>query len=435
MSDTPPAGGGDLFGRIPLFREFARLLAGASGPVNWELARQVAVATAAGAEILGQVAALPDPSVSRPDAAERGRWDEHLRLAELWLEPCTTLPGDVAVSARPRGRSDWAEWALGGMPPLVEPVARRMGGALGAHTDLGGGELDAMVERIGGLLFGIQVGMAVGQLARTVAVHYELTLPMRERASLVVIPENVAALERSTGLPGDQLRLFLATHQLVRWRVIQGVGWFREHLARLLEEVAAAVEPDASGLADRFGSLDISRPEELQELLEGDLLGRAGSPALQAALGRLEVLLALAEGYADVVSARALGGRLPALAALQAALRRRNQAPDGPAALFATLLHADPKQAAGTRGASFCSAVLAATDVTRLDRVWAHPNFLPTPQELDLPGNWLERMGLVGGEPVDLDAGLRELLESGGDAGAPEGDDPTRDDGPAGRTP
>jgi putative hydrolase len=435
MSEMPP-GGGDLFGRIPLFREFARLLAGASGPVNWELARQVAVATAAGAEVLGSPATLPDPAASRPDPVERGRWDEHLRLAELWLEPFTTLPGDVAVTSRPRGRPDWAEWVLGALAPLVEPVARRMGGALGATPGPGGGELDAMVERIGGLLFGIQVGMAVGQLARVVAAHYELALPMRDRA-LVVVPENVVALERSTGLPGDQLRLFMATRQLVRWRVIEGIEWFPGHLVRLAEEVAAAVEPDTAGLADRFGSLDISRPEELQELLEGDLLGRSRSPALRAALGRLEALLALTEGYADTVGTGALRGRLPALDEIGTALRRRDEAPDSPAALYAALLHADPRQARGARGASFCSAVLAATDVARLDRAWAHPNFLPGPEELDAPGRWLERMGLIGGEPVDLDEGLRGLLETdeaGPPPAAPPDDDPPGGEGPAGRT-
>ena len=44
MSESfPGPGEADFFGRIPLFREFARLLSGPAGPVNWELARQVAV--------------------------------------------------------------------------------------------------------------------------------------------------------------------------------------------------------------------------------------------------------------------------------------------------------------------------------------------------------------------------------------------------------
>jgi len=35
------------------------------------------------------------------------------------------------------------------------------------------------------------------------------------------------------------------------------------------------------------------------------------------------------------------------------------------------------------------------------------------PGELDDPGRWLERMGLIGGDPVDLDEGLRRLLGEG----------------------
>src|ERR671929_16770 len=78
------AGGADFFGRIPLFREFARLMATGAGPVNWELARQVAVAAAAGADALG---GQPQPPV-RP-----GRvlvLPENVRA----LEDASGLPGD-----------------------------------------------------------------------------------------------------------------------------------------------------------------------------------------------------------------------------------------------------------------------------------------------------------------------------------------------------
>jgi Zincin-like metallopeptidase len=65
--------------------------------------------------------------------------------------------------------------------------------------------------------------------------------------------------------------------------------------------------------------------------------------------------------------------------------------------------------------------VLAATDIAGLDRVWAHPDFLPSLEELGQPGRWLERVGLVGGEEVDLDEGLRALLEDEERPPDPEG--------------
>jgi hypothetical protein len=92
------------------------------------------------------------------------------------------------------------------------------------------------------------------------------------------------------------------------------------------------------------------------------------------------------------------------------------------------LLRADPDRAAAARGERFCREVLAATDIEGLDRAWSHPDFLPSAEELDVPGRWLERVGLIGGDEVDLDEGLRALLES--DAAPGEGGPESGDDGP-----
>ncbi|HYT26769.1 MAG TPA: zinc-dependent metalloprotease, partial [Actinomycetota bacterium] len=409
-------------GRIPLFREFARLLAGGTGPVNWELARQVAVATAAGADALGTTPELPTPSQA-PPASEQREWDDRLRLAELWVEPATTLAGHgLTLTARPVSRPDWAETVLPGFAPLVEPGARRVSEALGSGTVAGmPAEMGDVMGRLGSLLTGLQVGTLVGQLARLVLAQYDLALPAADAGRVLVLAENVREFEQASGLPADQFRLWLACHEVVRQRLLCGVPWMADHLRGVVDEIARQTEPDASGLMDRLQSLDLGRLESLQEVLEGDqdVLGPA-SPGLQAAIGRLEILLALTEGYADVICARALAGRLPALAAIEAALGRRLADLEGAHAQFAQLLRADPGRSAAANGQRFCREVLAATDIDGLDRLWAHPDFLPTPEELAVPGRWLERSGLVGGDEVDLDEGLRALLE--GEPG-PGGDD------------
>src|ERR687895_673983 len=289
-------GSADFFGRIPLFREFARLMATGGGPVNWELARRGAVATAAGAEDLGMTPQLPRPAAT-PDPGEARAWDDRLRLAELWVDPVSSLPATgVALAARPLSRPDWAEAVLGGFVPLVEPGARRVAEAL------------------------------VGQLARSVLGQYELAMAPDDPAKVLLVPENVLAFEQAADLPGDQLRLWLACHQVAGQRLLAGVPWLPERLRQVVEEVAAQTEPDASGMMERLQSLDMARPEDLQELLEGGGQGLLGPPsaALQAATGRLEVLLALTAGYPLVIAGRALEGRLPGLAAIEAAVARRD---------------------------------------------------------------------------------------------------------------
>jgi putative hydrolase len=423
MSEVPGEGA-DFFGRIPLFREFARLMATGSGPVNWELARQVAVATAAGADTLGMTPQLPSPAAA-PEPGEARAWDDRLRLAELWVDPATSLPGTgVALAARPLSRPDWAEAVLPGFAPLVEPGARRMTEALGADAATGPPGAGDMVGRLGGLLAGVQAGTLVGQLARTVLGQYELAMPPADPARVLVVPENVRAFEQASGLPSDQFRLWLACHEVAGQRLLAGVGWLRDHLHGVVDDIARETDPDPSGLMDRLQSLDAGGgPDALQELLEGGGEGLLGPPsaALQAAIGKLEVLLALTAGYAVVIAGRALEGRLPALEAIEAAVRGRLADRQSPQGLFAQLLRADPERAAAARGERFCREVLAATDIAGLDRVWGHPDFLPSLEELGQPGRWLERVGLVGGEEVDLDEGLRALLEGEERPPGPEG--------------
>jgi putative hydrolase len=436
MSDQPGEGG-DFFSRIPLFREFARLLSGEPGPVNWELARQVAVATAIGADTLGAAPALPVPRFS-PEPGEQRAWDDHLRLAELWVDPVSSLPSpDRPLVAQPISRADWAEAALRSFPPLIEPAASRMADSLGPGAGAGlPPEMGQMVGRLGGLIVGLQVGTVVGQLSQLVLSQYDLTVPAADRGRMIFLSENVRAFEQSSGLPRDQLRLWLACHEVIRQRLLTGVPWLKDHLYRLVNEMAALTEPDPSGLMDRLQTLDMSRPESIQELLEGgEGLSGPPSPALQAATARLEVLLALAGGYALVLSERVLAGRLPALQSIQSVVRARMADEDGAHALYAQLLRADPARAAATVGERFCREVLAATDVDGLDRVWAHPDFLPTPDELASPGGWLERAGLVGGEEISLDEGLRALLEGGVSGKPPSGEAAPGEAGESGESP
>src|SRR5918992_2551868 len=292
-----------------------------------------------------------------------------------------------------------------------------------------------MMGRVGGLVAGLQVGTLVGQLARSVLGQYELAMAPDDPAKVLLVPENVLAFEQAADLPGDQLRLWLACHQVAGQRLLAGVPWLPERLRQVVEEVAAQTEPDASGMMERLQSLDMARPEDLPELLSGGgeaLLGPPSAP-LQAATGRLGVLLALTAGYPLVIAGRALEGRLPGLAAIEAAVGRRGADPPSPGRLFALLLRVDPDRASAARGERFCREVLGATDIDGLDLAWSHPESLPTAEELDVPGRWLERVGLIGGDEVDLDEGLRALLEAedpgrdGEDEGPGSGDQPGDD--------
>src|SRR4029450_3129533 len=132
-------------------------------------------------------------------------WDARPPLPELGIAPVTSLPSTgVALTARPVNRPDWAEAVLGGFAPLVEPGARRVADALGTGAGMGPPGVGDMVGRVGGLIAGLQVGTLVGQLARSVLGQYELAMPADDPAKVLLVPEDVADVAQSAGLPRCQ---------------------------------------------------------------------------------------------------------------------------------------------------------------------------------------------------------------------------------------
>src|SRR5690625_6345680 len=135
------------------------------GPVNWELAHNIARQTAV-AECY--------PSVG-PRVEKDCR--EALNVAELWLNPATNLPA-AAITQRVWSRSEWVEATLDTWRKLTEPIAtsvadamsevmREAGMEMGAAPGLGVDPTE-MLRQFGGAVFGMQVGSAVGTLAQEV---------------------------------------------------------------------------------------------------------------------------------------------------------------------------------------------------------------------------------------------------------------------------
>ena len=113
-------------------RQFADLMSWQGGPVNWDLAKNVARQT---------VAAKGDPSVLD---IERRKIIDAIRTADLWLEDATTLPTGSA-SRQAWSRSEWVEATLPVWSKLCDPIAARavdaMGGMLAEDPEELAGEL------------------------------------------------------------------------------------------------------------------------------------------------------------------------------------------------------------------------------------------------------------------------------------------------------
>src|SRR4051812_33856453 len=350
------AGGGspeDLLGKMPLFAELQKMMSWSGGPVNWDLARQGAIS---------QLAAGHQPT----SQAEQTAVAESLRLADLWLDLVTELPSGIERTAA-WSRVDWVEKTLPAWNQLIDPLAERvvaaMTSALPQEAAMSLGPIAGIMGRMGGLMFGAQVGQALGKLADEVVTSTDVGLPLAPAGTGVLVPQNVAEFAAGLDRPADEVRLFLALREAASQRLFAHVPWLRQQLQDAVHAYARGITIDREkieqGLNEAMsgmeGGIDPSNPESIQQLLGSGVLEPEETPEQQMALRRLETLLALVEGWVDTVVAAAAADRLPGHGALAETMRRRRAA-GGPAAQTLAPLVGPPLRPPPLRGPAALSA-------------------------------------------------------------------------------
>ncbi|RKN08994.1 zinc-dependent metalloprotease [Streptomyces radicis] len=393
------------------FQQLGQMLSYEGGPVNWDLAKSVARQTVARGG--------PDESKDRSVGAhDRGQVEESLRLADLWLDDVTTLPSGAATTAA-WSRAEWVEATLPVWRELVDPVAERVGAAMGnvlpEEMQAMAGPLLGMMRSMGGAMFGTQIGQAVGVLAGEVVGSTDIGLPLGPAGKAALLPQNVLAFGEGLGVPADEVRLYLALREAAHQRLFSHVPWLRSHLFGAVDGYARGIQVDTAKLEDLVGQLDPTRPEELQEKLQQGLFQPEDTPQQKAALARLETALALVEGWVDAVVHAAAAPHLPSAGALRETLRRR-RASGGPAEqTFATLIGLELRPRRLRDAARLWASLTHAKGGQARDALWSHPDMLPTAEDLDDPDGFVHREQL---DFSELDAMLGDAA-----GGAPGGED------------
>jgi putative hydrolase len=382
-----------------------------SGPVNYDLAKQIALQQLAGKG--GSVGFAPDQSSAVTDA---------VHLAEMWLDPVTSLPAGSRTVEGWTAR-DWVDRTLPTWQRLCDPVAQRVSGAwveaMPAEAKEAAGPLLSMLGQMGGMAFGSQLGGALAQLGSEVLTSTEVGLPLGPEGTAALLPANIDKFTEGLERPASEVMVFLAAREAAHQRLFSHVPWLRQRLLDTVEEFAKGIKVDTSALEQLAGQIDPSNPESIEEAMRSGMLEPQTTPEQQAALTRLETLLALVEGWVDVVVADAVGERLPGADALRETLRRR-RASGGPAEqTFATLVGLELRPRRLRAAAALWKLVGDQHGVEARDGIWEHPDLVPTAEDLDDPLEFAERLASTRAALEDPIAEIEKALKNE----KPEGDE------------
>jgi putative hydrolase len=373
--------------------------------------------------------------------AERASLDQAFNVAALWLDEVTSISELMATPVL-LSRRQWVKDTMPVWTQLAEPVAMSISDALTqVMQDQAPEEMRGMLQNashivraVGGTLFAVQLGQVVGQLSGEVVSGGDVGIPLLSDGTAALLPQNVAAFGDGLDIPDDQVAIYLAVRELAHARLFRHAKWLRLRLITAITEFARGVTIDTDRLQELAEGFDPSNPEELRDAMVSGALIPPKTEAQQAALGRLETLLALIEGWVDVVTARATS-RLPKSGAVAESVRRRRAA-GGPAeSAFATLVGLELRPRRLRDAAAMWTRVTDAVGDDGRDGLWSHPDLLPTSEDLDDPSDLVARLSAsaAGVEPEydELDEAIAALLSgqdlgqapADGDEGKPDDDD------------
>ncbi len=300
------------------------------GPLQWELAFQLAASVAAGDE--------PDPN---PDPIARIRLEELSAIAELHVSDVTGMvlgSGGSDLRLVPTTRVDWARRSLEAWRPLLDRLAAALTTAAGVlrarvlaqgspgplgfarsgdveqpaggeppaaggdddelppdpflgdedplkGADTAGGDEEAeadLTEMIGRwtsamapAMAAMQVGSVVGHLARRSLGQYDLPLPRASSNEILVVLGNLGRVAEEWSLPADDLRLWLCAHEMAFHAVLT-----RPHVAKRLEDLVVAhvrlVRPDPRDFEGLLQGIDPGSIPGLSQIMGDSSLAGDG---------------------------------------------------------------------------------------------------------------------------------------------------------------
>lgn len=368
--------------------------------VNWTVASQQAIAAAR------------DGSKSVSDSSKAALL-EATKIANLWLDQATSLS---ALASEPKviSREVWVQDALPLFQELAGPIAQRVAAALTENLQQNlPSELDSLaagaqgiMRSAGGALFAMQLGSALGKLSQEVITGGDIGLPFYAESRAAFLLQNLNQFISENSLDEGQANIYLAVRELAHARLFRHSRWLRESVIAQLTNYANGISIDGEAMSELASSITPENAEALKEALESGALLSERTEEQLAALGSIETLLALIEGWVEVVTENSTK-LLPDAGSLDEVLRRRRATSSPAQSTFATLVGLELKPRRTREAAAFWRTLTDRLGIDRRDAIWDHPDLLPTSEDISNVEGYLERHGK--GED-SIDQALRDLL-------------------------
>lgn len=386
----------NAFAGLPFFGDMMKAFS-SQGPLQWDVARQIALTTALdGNTVEGNV-----------DPADRIILETLAPIAQLHVETHTglsTTPNDHPRTLLVVNKTTWCHLTLEAYKPMFTTLASSLSGADVIATESSEpGPENSMASMMSGLskllapaMMGMSVGSMVGNMSRHAFGQYDIPLPREPIHQLILVSSNITSFASDWSIPIDDVRMWVLIQELTAHAVL-GVGHVRETISNTVRRYVAGFRPNPTALFDRMTEIEVTGSDPmamLQKFLSDPSLifGAVRSKEQEALSPTLDAMVAAIIGYidhsVDAIASRLLGGG----SQIAEAVRRRRVESSANDVFLEQLLGLRLTRQQLERGRLFIDGVIERAGSEGIGQLFSAADHLPTPSELDAPGLWLARL-------------------------------------------
>ncbi len=385
MSNSPDE---NPFGGMPFFGDLAKAMA-SQGPLQWDVARQVAMMTAThGSNTEANV-----------DPASRISVERLAPIAEMHVRESTGIDLGTTNSVQVVNRSMWTHLALEAYKPMFQNLATSLSSAPATNEpsdDPMANMLESLNKMIAPAMMGMSVGTMVGQLSLRAFGQYDLPVPRDPNKGVMLVAPNVEGFASDWSIVADDMRMWVLIHEFTSHSILSR-DVVRAALTEALGGYISGFRPNPDALMDRLSSVELGTDDPMKAMQKfltdpSILLGAVRSPAQEHLAPELDAIVAAIVGYVDHHVDRVTEKLLGSDSRIAEAVRRRRVEASPQDTFVEQLLGLKLSNSQVQRGTDFVGGVVERAGVTALAQLFARPGNLPTPNELVAPGLWLARL-------------------------------------------
>jgi coenzyme F420 biosynthesis associated uncharacterized protein len=352
------------------------------GLIDWRVAEKIAAG-----RVRRAPGALDDYELARAAPVYASAMSEVVPALSRVLE--AELPGIVDRS----GVVSRAEWVHANISTFAKIIGSVEGELLAQTVPAGSGLLKSSMAIANRMITTRQFGYLMSFIGQRVLGQYDLALISAEAepGRLLFVDENIRRTAAMLDVPLNPFRTWIALHETTHAFEFEAHPWLRPYLAGRLERQIRSL---STGIAGMSGG---DMPRRLGRILRGTGTGESWmeglmSPDQRRDFREIQAIMSLIEGFGDYVMDEVGRDLVPEVEIISGRFHARREQRTGFERAMMRITGMDIKMEQYRKGEEFTRAVATASGPAGLRMLWQGPESLPTPEEIESPSEWIDRV-------------------------------------------